>query len=276
MSKNQYRSPQLEKKKKNLFRLKIALWAVAGAILLYGIVFWFNHPSIAIKQVSIAPTIFVPHNEVVALAESTLQGSYFGLFSKRNLLFVPTGALRHAIEKIHPAIEQVFVHRTSAHDIRIDVKEYEPIAKWCGPDARARVSPCFAMNRKGQLFAQETPINTFAVPVFFGAITSEEKISAYYTSIDSFEMVMEFVHGLAQFNITLDTIETEDFETFVVHTVKGPYLMIDANTDAGEVLDNLRIVIDQEEINKAQLKNLIYIDLRFGNKVFYKIGVPQV
>lgn len=276
MSKNQYRSPQLEKKKKNLFRLKIALWAVAGAILLYGIVFWFNHPSVAIKQVSIAPTIFVPHDDVVALAESTLQGSYFGLFSKRNLLFVPTGALRHTIEKLHPAIEQVFVHRTSAHDIRIDVKEYEPIAKWCGPDARARVSPCFVMNRKGQLFAQETPINTFAVPVFFGAITSEEKISAYYTSIDSFEMVMEFVQGLAQFNIMLDTIETEDFETFVVHTVKGPYLMIDANTDASDVLDNLRIVIDQEEINKAQLKNLIYIDLRFGNKVFYKIGVPQV
>lgn len=276
MSKNQYRSPQLEKKKKNLFRLKMALWAVAGAILLYGIVFWFNHPSIAIKQVSVAPTVFVPHDEVVALAESTLQGSYFGFFSKRNLLFVPTSALRHGIEKLHPAIEEVFVHRTSARDLRIDVKEYEPIAKWCGSDARARISPCFAMNKKGQLFAQETPINTFAVPVFFGAITSEEKISAYYTSIDSFEMVMEFVQGLAQFHITLDTIETEDFETFVVHTVKGPYLMIDANTDAREVLDNLRIVIDQEEINKAQLKNLIYIDLRFGNKVFYKIGVPQV
>ncbi len=276
MSKNQYRSPQLEKKKKKLLKLKMALWACACAILLYGIVFWFNHPSFAIKQVSVSPTMFVSHDEVEALALSTLEGSYFGLFSKRNLLFVPTGALRRSIQALHPAIEEVFVHRTSARDIRIDVKEYEPTAKWCGSDARARVSPCFLMNTKGQLFAPETAINTFTIPTFFGEITSSDKISAYYTSIDTFEMVMDFVRGLPQFNIVIDTIETEDFETFVVHTIKGPYLMIDARSNARDVLDNLRIVIEQEEINKAQLKNLIYIDLRFGNKVFYKIGVPAV
>lgn len=276
MSKNQYRSAQLEKKKKNLLRLKIALWVIASAILLYGIVFSFNHPNFSIKQISVAPTTFAPHDEILARAENVLNGSYFGIFSKRNFIFVPIGALRYSITSLHPAIEEVSVHRTSAHDVSIDVKEFEPVAKWCGADARKKIASCYIINKKGQFFAQETTINTFAVPTFFGEITQENIIGSYYAPIETFEKVMEFVRGLPQFNIMIEAVETEDFETFVVRTVKGPYLMLDKNDDIDIILDNLRIVIEQEEINKAQFKNLIYIDLRHGNKVFYKIGVPAV
>ncbi len=276
MSKNKYRSAQLEKRKKNLLKLKIALWVVAIAVFIYGIIFAFNHQNFSIKQISVTPTVFASQDEILARAENVLSGSYFGIFSKRNFLFLPISSLRHSVADLHPAIESVSTQRINGKDLQINIKEYEPIAKWCGSTLRARKTPCYLINEKGQFFAQETAVNVFAVPVFFGEITSETLIGTYYTPIETFEKIVSFLRGLPQFNIAIDRVETEDFETFYIHTIKGPYLMIDKTDETEIILDNLRIVIEQEEINKAQLKNLIYIDLRHGNKVFYKIGVPAV
>jgi cell division septal protein FtsQ len=276
MSKNQYRSSKLEKKKKNLLIQKIVFWVIAAAALIYGFVFWFNYESFAISDVTVSETKFTSRDEIQSIAMRVFDGEYMGLFSKRNLLFLPTGELRAEISRLNPAIKTVTIRRINARHIRIDVQEYEPVAKWCGATIKTAQTLCHIMNSSGQFFAQETPVFTFAVPRFFGEVSAEPLVGGYYVPIEVFEKLRIFIEGLVDMHITFDTLETEDFETFVIHTIKGPDILIDTDDDMNVVLDNLRITIEQEEINKAQLKNLIYIDVRHGNKVFYKIGVPAV
>ncbi len=274
MSKNQYRSPQLEKKKKNLLMLKMFFWVVCTLICLYGFVFWFNHPSFSISSVTVSEATFAASSDLLKEINGVLDEKYFGLFSKRNFLFVPSTSIRTRLLANNSSISEVFVNRESLHHLNIVVKEHEVVAKWCGRDARTESKPCYVVNRKGQFFAPETDAHFFEVPKLFGDVATTTIVGTHYLPIENFNNLINFVQKVPQLHIVVKTIETEDFETFAIHTVKGPYLLVEKNNEADQIYENLKIVIEQEEINKAQFQNLQYIDLRFGNKVFYKITTP--
>jgi hypothetical protein len=49
------------------------------------------------------------------------------------------------------------------------------------------------------------------------------------------------------------------------------HLLVQRNADYADVLTNLKTIIESEDFKKAiELERIEYIDLRFGNKIFYK------
>ncbi len=259
MSKNQYRSVQLEKKKKNLLMLKMFFWVICASAIVYALVFWFNHPSLTISSVAVSETKFSSSASLLTETNSVLDEKYIGIFSKRNFLFVPTRSIRARILQLNPAISEVFINRKGMDHIEITAKEYEPVAKWCGLDVRAELKQCYVVNENGQFFAEESGLYFFEVPKLFGDISTADIIGKNYLPIENFKNLVNFIKKVPELNIVVKTVETEDFETFAIHTVKGPYLLIEKNNDANTIFENLKIVIEQEEINNAQFQNLLYI-----------------
>jgi hypothetical protein len=82
---------------------------------------------------------------------------------------------------------------------------------------------------------------------------------------------LELVKLFRRNEITITEIDTEDGETFIAIANKGAKILFDREDQVNEVYENLVIALERDAINKAQFGNIDYIDLRFENRVFYKL-----
>ena len=104
----------------------------------------------------------------------------------------------------------------------------------------------------------------------FGFIKSDP-LKQNFSNEKTFKNLVEFVKLLRRLNITADEIWTNDGEVYAIVTKEKVKLYVDGGGDILEIFDNLETVIKRDAINQAQFANIDYIDLRFGNRVFYKL-----
>jgi hypothetical protein len=152
----------------------------------------------------------------------------------------------------------------------VQVSEHESVAKWCGKDDLS--SECFLVNKDGLVYVAEKKLSPKNVIKAHGMFDDPSSvIGQTYLVPQHFQKIIETIKNLDQLSIVPTSFETEDGETVIIAVSEGPHLMIDLNDEPSDILNNLKTTIETEEINEAQFKNLEYIDLRFGNKVYYKI-----
>lgn len=262
-----YSSSQLREKKKKEKIIK--RWLVGITVILFiALLSYISHlPKISVDSIHISDNTFVNDSQLIQDINSILDGKYLWLFSKRNIILIPRGEIKERVRE-NIAIKDVSVKWKGLKEISIDVIEYEGVVKWCGA-SYAKPSQCYLVNSLGMIFAQDILVD---IPVIYGIFENEEDVlGKNILSIDKYANLVSFIENVKQLNIFVDYIDTEDGETFAVHTTDSPYILITTDISGGDLINNLKTVIETEEINEAQFGNLEYIDLRFGNRVFYQI-----
>lgn len=272
MVKNKYRSSQLQKKKKMRRIIKTVFFTAATLVLIYGAVFWSNHPTFTISQINISDLQYADQQTVLEEAEHILDEKHLGLISKRNIFLLPRAEIRNHIKENHNSFSEIKVSVKRFDILDIKITEHEPVAKWCGSNVAAP-KECFLINLQGNIFAKENNFMFENVLKFYSPLDfsdEQELIGRNVLNADIFENIIFFANNLPELNITAKSIQTDNHETFSVQTTAGPRILIETDDEATQLLNNLKVMIETENINEAQFKNLDYINLSFGNKVFYK------
>lgn len=271
MSKNKYRSEKFEKKQKQIRVRKTIIWSIVGILLVAGFIYWMNRESMKVSTVQVSDLQFADEKKVQTEVEEMIAGKYLGLISKRCIPFINREDIAEKILEKNLFIESAKVSVKKFDILQVEATEFGAVAKWCGESSKKKLRECYLLNSNGNIFTKEVVINKEDVPIFYGPISKDYIIGKSFLKPDQFKNVIQFVEKLKTLNIFVRSVETSDFETIAVQTTAGPYIMISTLNDSQKIIENLGVVIDTEEINKAQLSNLEYIDLRFTNKAFYKI-----
>lgn len=130
---------------------------------------------------------------------------------------------------------------------------------------------CYFVNQSGLIFIEEPKDHEYDLPKLHN-IVSGNPIGQIYVSSDFFKIIQEFKNTLeTNLDVHLAEVFTEDEITYKFLMKEGPYLLIDSTDDFVSVADNLATLIEQDAINRPQFSNIQYIDLRFGNRIFYKL-----
>jgi hypothetical protein len=269
-----YRSSKLAQKKRKQRKIKIILWTVLFISIIAGASYWSGHDSVVVSQINISENEFINDQDVLEKASQIISGRHLFLFSKSNFLLIPQSKIEDYILDTFPSAKDVDI-KVKFNEMEIVINEHQAVAKWCGIDFNDP-SDCYLLNDWALIFAKENIIEEKEVIEFYGltdATTSEEieLVGQRHIEQGVYDRILVFLNNLNQLEINPIFVDTTDKETFAVYTERGPYLLIEKNDDPNEVLNNLKTVIETEELNDAQFKNLEYIDLRFGNKVYYKI-----
>lgn len=279
MLKNRYSSSQLAKKKKRRKIFRAILLVTFILSVFGGIVFWFNHPVLNISSFEISAVEFANKDDIHKEVNQILNDKKFFLFSNKNIFFLPKTKIREALINSNHSIQGVSMRILKFDLLEINITEYSYSGKWCGNSKEEEIDPCYLLNKEGQIFAKEKALDKKNTLTFFSPLIEFEKqeelesniLGKQYLPVETFKNIVTFAEYLPEFDIHVKEIVTKDNETFSVITTEDLLLMIDYQDQAQEILNNLKTVIETEEINEAQLSNLEYIDLRFGNKVYYKI-----
>jgi cell division septal protein FtsQ len=218
----------------------------------------------AVRDVAVEGAVRLPAEALSASVESGLQNEGFQLFSRRNIFLYPAGAIEETLREEFPRIQKVSLSRNAllAQAVTVTVEERKPYASWCDAD-----SACFVMDKSGFIFdaTGEPPEKAY---VFRGGLAPFEPIGQTFLR-GSFYTMIKLLEDVTAAGYTPEGITVESEKDFSIPLTDGPRLLVPFDMETTDILRNLETTLSADAV-KDRLSSLEYIDLRFGNRVYYK------
>lgn len=259
---SKYKNAQLRRKKRIYLYWRLALTVSFLVVFLYGASFWSSHESVNIKGLKVKGNKYIATETVEDIFWEEVEGRYIFILSKKNFLLLPKKTIVAKLKR-EISVKDALI-KSNPDGAEIEIIEHKSEGEYC------REEECFLINADGLIFAK-SPLVMMENLVKYTGAKEENVLGQTYTDSKVFRKISQIIGLLKRINVSIKSVSTEDFETFNLQSLEGPYLLIDKSDDSTLVVNNLKTTIEQEAIHEIQFKNIEYIDLRFGNKVYYKI-----
>ena len=295
----------LKSERARMERIDSRFQAIAQIILILYALFvlasWLSYrPVFALTSVQVTGTHAISNIEVQNIAESALHTRILYRIDRNNMLLYPTTAVLAQIKHKYPRIKDAQLRFDDRHKIIVNVEEYLPAMLYCmgfenfkesaqpkndndasitesavpqDSDSQS-LSTCYFADDHGYIFA--TAPNYAGYP-FIAIVASSTLATSDISPVGRFALDAETFHNIERFIAELNTI---GFTTHAVELLSGqdvriktdrPWDILWATTkDPAESIKNLGLVLESIKKDKKAEGEMTVIDLRFGNKIFYK------
>ncbi len=256
-------------------RLRLALAGIAALLLLCGALVGLTRlPALQIERVEVTGARTLATGTVEAFVRAQLEGNYLFLFPKRNIFLYPKQALNEALRKEYPSLASVEARAEDFGALEVALAEREPRALWCSAPGSAE---CYFMDEHGAVYA---PAPTFSSPVYlsYAGEVSGERLPKQYVTPAQFSALAALVEALVQ------KLPEESAAYIAVDTVgdvrmafvSGFTLLFTLADAGGDIFERFTLVLGAEPLAGKKLSDLEYLDLRFGDKLYYKLKAESV
>lgn len=241
---------------------------VAFALLLYG-VHWCSYlPSVRIQDVSVRGAMLQDPDDVAAFARAQLNDGANHFIARDNIFAYPKEQIRAAIARTFPRLKSVRLGRGGAFGttLIVNVDERSAYAMWC---ADASKSACFVMDEGGLIFANTERAGKPQLPyVFIGGIDASTAIGTVFLP-DNLKGVLDLLQRMREARFMPLSLHVLDDQDYTIDLENGFTIKASFKQDIDTIVHNLELVSVSPAL-RGKEADLEYIDLRFGNRVYYK------
>ncbi len=261
------------RRKLRAFMALVILVLLAGAA--YGMSWLSYQPQFSIQSISVVGASAVPPAMIEDYAQTILDNGSYHFLSRDNIFIYPRTVLQNDIVGYFPRIASASVSRASflSTALTIAVQERQQLALWC-TDGDLQ---CYSMDKGGFIFAQApatSPTSTTQY-IFHGGISTstipigQSFVPAHLPGL----IVLLQLLGQAGFIPQGATVVSD--QDFSIPLTEGFFIKASFGEDAGTLTNNLQLVLSSDALSGKQ-NQLQYVDLRFGDRVYYKLnGQPE-
>lgn len=245
------------------------------ALVIYG-VHWISYvPRFTVASIHVEGAREIDPTLIQSYAGSIIDDGSYHFLSRANIFLYPKHVIENGIVASFPRIDTATVTRDGilGRTITITISERAPFALWC---TSIDQTSCFAMDEQGFIFtesASSTDGARFVQPYLFtgGVATGTANVIGQTFAPGHVPGIIALLHLLVQ-NAGLSpvSVAVEDDQDFSVMFAQGFVLKASYGEDANALARNVQLVLGSDAL-KGQEANLEYIDLRFGNRVYYKL-----
>ncbi|MBI2482390.1 MAG: FtsQ-type POTRA domain-containing protein [Candidatus Vogelbacteria bacterium] len=260
-------------------------WLALAILILASLVFMIETPWLQIKTVTVVGNKVVTDSEIMLVVESLSVGRYFYVIPKNHIVWYPIAKIKQQLSTTLPRLQRVEIYRRNFNEVEIKIVERSPLALWCVGVGHDR---CFFIDQTGLVYA---PAPWFSRALFFEIIGTTSPVTLPAEPVPAFYLLklVQFAAAGPSLLATTssDVIRFESAELWPA----GDAVFTVRNYNLGPILTwQLRIDLDQDlEVTGRNLSSvwhsntfqqefktkhilLDYLDVRFGNKVFYKFN----
>lgn len=236
-----------------------------------------------IENIEISGINVVSEDIVRSVTRQKLTGNYFFVYSRGNSYLFPKTEIEQVLLETFPRLESVHIKRIDNNTIGIIATERKPYALWCGTKFNIvtdQLENCWFVDKAGFVF-DSAPIFPRGIYIEFYSELVKKNTSEQLRSTlpaNRFAFVDNF-YGIIRDNIgkpfRISIIENDEFEITIHTSAKHPFLdgvtiRFREDSQPDYLLKNLLSAIPAKFPDNTSLKKkLLYIDLRFGNKVIF-------
>lgn len=255
-----------------------ALAVLAVFILIAGVVYGISAlsylPQYSINDVAVQGAESVSPRLVRAFVETKLNDGTYTVLSRENIFLYPKETIAKSIPEYFPRILSAHISRESllANAITVTIAERKPFALWCGginKKQHTKETTCYDMDNGGFIFAPSATSSPAGGIVFTGPLaTSTAPIGQTFLQ-GHFEGITALLSRLTEEGIMPAGVSVENEQDFAVSLAGGFVIRASFTADADALVRNLQTVLSSDTF-LGKKDEIEYIDLRFGNRVYYK------
>jgi len=239
--------------------------------LLTSLIWWlFLSDYFTLKQVIMPPTKNFPQGELSQLIWQTAGQRKWGVLPANNLLLLDADRLT---EKINQRfyLNDLKIRKKLGHTLLISFQEKDFAVGW-QETASDGASKLYYINFQGDIILQPAqPLPDVLIIYNHGHPKAGERQVAveekYLTFVDRLNRAFdERIKGLTDRQIFLDN----DLNAVKIQINNGPVLIFNTESDLNKQLVKLETIRRQELRDGALFNSQRYLDLRYGDRIFYQ------
>ncbi len=249
-------------------RLRLFVVFVASVLVvlsgLVGLTYW---SSLQIKDVAVSGAQTLSSGTVETFVRDRLAGEYWYVFSKSNIFLYPKQQITADLMSSYPVLASADVHANDFQSIAVNVVEREPRALWCTQDEK-----CLFMDENGVVYG-EAP--TFSEPVYLSyyGSTTGSALPKQFLIPEQFQSLSALVDALAQkiSESAVASVEVDENKDVRVRFANSFTLRFALSDAGGDIFERFSLALTSEPMTAHKLSDFEYLDLRFGDKLYYKL-----
>lgn len=266
MSSQRYVSDALKRKKQKVKKIKFYAISLLTILCLAGIVYVIQMPFMRINDVKISGNTFVDTEEINSKTNELLNRNTYWIFPNKNIFLFSKKALEAKIKE-NPAVIKVLIKKDFFNTLIINIEEQEKEMLYC---TSVEKTECFYINKVGFIYAK---VEEYIIPEQEVIIYNEqEKKNIKDTVLDeaTYAELVLFIKNITRQDIKIGEVYIKEGGIIEFVSQSGVRIITSRFDDFEKDFDNFMALFDQNILTKEKLSEIEYMDLRFGNKVFYK------
>lgn len=261
---------RLKARRRKRRALVVTLAALAVLLVLGGLVWLSWAPFLRVTTIEVSGTKSLPPEELQGYVQKELQGSYGFLFARNNVFLYPRADIEAGLLATYPTLRTADVHAKDFHTVEVVAAERDPVALWCDQQGGG----CQYMDEEGLLYAAAPQFSDTLYITYQGPATStpQRGLRQYLTQVE--------FQSLAALVAALNAKEVDDPIELVAVDQNGDVrayfkdsfvLMFSSKDDGGDVFERFNLALQSDVFTGKPLGSFEYLDLRFGDKLYYKV-----
>lgn len=252
-----------KRRRKIVFRFGIVFFAV---LLFLGASFvgLFFVDKFKIKDISVEGNHFLTKEEIRREVESAMSAKILGVIPGDRIFSFSSEKAEGILESRFGRLSFVEIKKKIPAGVEVAVKEREPIALFCVTDSK----DCFFVDGQGFVF-EEAPFFSSGVYLkFFDGRSKKSGKGQFLIAGENMKRLISFLEKTSPY-FNISEAHLNDDGVYKLRTDEGIFLILDESDDWDLLFSNLETFL--WGYKDGEYTDFEYIDLRFGNKVFYKI-----
>ncbi len=257
---------RLAQRRKRQRLIKLSVLMIAGVLFFTASIWGLSQEWATINKVTINGNNRVSNKQIESVVATQLAGlRAYGLY-KGTILTYNEAELIEALKYQYPLLENVQIKIRGINELSLEVVEREPIALWC-----ASVE-CYEIDKEGYIFNKLNGGGSAPKLVEYSGGLAGDALRQHLLPND-FTKVQAFVSSLINNGLKAVSVYIlPDEGELRVKSLNYPELRVKIDDNLEKVLEYLEITLASADYKDyvSEVGTVEYIDLRFGNRVYYK------
>ncbi len=286
---NSPRLLELRRKRRKILAKKIFFLTFFFVLVLAGFSFLSKWERLNIDNIQVSGNKVIETKMIEDIAREKISGYYLWFFPKTNFLLYPRGEIQKELTNQFKILKDINLTVRNFKTLNISVNERTALYTYCGAVTGTETDSsqkCYFMDEDGYIFDEAPYFSGEVYSKFYGTIASVDlptgqagnPLGSYFFQPD-FAKLTSFKKTIQEIGLKPAVFFVQDNGDIIMYlsssfgSQMGPEIKFKKDSDFGKVVENLQSVLTTEPMQtdfKNKYSSLLYIDLRFGNKVYYK------
>lgn len=271
------RIDEYRKKRRKAIRNRIILFTILFCVVVTGLAVASSRAELKIDKIIVSGNRIVETKDIEDTVRQDIVGKYFRLFSRANSFIFPEKKIQLDLLQKYKRLLDLTLKVTDIKTLEITVSERQAKYIWCGdifPTIDDLGAQCYFLDDDGYVFDTSPYFSGGVYFKFYGQIhsASADKLGAHFLSND-FQRVVNFKETMENMDLKVISLEVKDDNDVYAYLSSGASIIFKLSDDFEKLAENLQSALATEPLHtnfNKKYNSLLYIDLRFGNKVYYK------